>query len=226
MLALAGCGTTGSNNTTTNVTATGSTLTVYLSDPPAVKADPALQDVVLAERLSWVAHRGLVKSAALSLGNGTASASDNARSAIALTGLIAYVGEVANGESRQTVGILNAEDVLALSPTDTVIPGGNDFEDLSTYGRTFASLPVDLGTSATALEKAAPGFRAAFTRAYGHAPSTQAVEGYDAIWVLLRVLGGLRGQANSRTKVAASVIATLKANQGQASVPAFKLVLK
>ena len=226
LLALAGCGTTGSN-TTTSVSATGAALSIYISDPPAVHADQALQDVVDAEQLAFGEHQAEVKNAALRLlAPGMAPAPANARNAIALNSLIAYLGEVATGESRQTVGILNTEDVLQLSPTDTVSPGKNDFEDFSTYGRTFASLPLALGTAPAALERAVPSFRTTFTRFYGHAPSAQAIEGYDAMWVLLRVLGALKGHANDRTKIVKSVIATLAANHGRASVPSFTIALK
>ena len=44
--------------------------------------------------------------------------------------------------------------------------------------------------------------------------------------VVLRVLKALGGQAANRGKVAASVIATLEANKGQASVADFTIKLK
>ncbi|HET9074244.1 MAG TPA: hypothetical protein VFN48_06665 [Solirubrobacteraceae bacterium] len=208
------------------MSATGSSLTIYVSDPPSVHAVPGLQDAVEGAQLSFGEHQAEVRNASLRLLTGTASAPANARAAIALNSLVAYVGEVGTGESRQTVGILNTEDVLELSPTDTVSPGKNDFEDLSTYGRTFASLPLDLGTAPATLQRAVPGFRATFTRFYGHAPSAQAIEGYDAMWVLLRVIAALKGHANDRTRIAKSVIATLQTNHGRASVPNFTITLK
>lgn len=219
---LAGCGTSGSN-TTTNVTATGSTLSVYLSEPATLSSDPTLADVGRAEQLAWQERSPAVTNVSLRKRVVTASASANARTAIADTSLIAYVGEIATGQSRQTVGITNAEDVLELSPTDTVVPGKNDFESLSTYGRTFASLPIQLTTSPAALNRADPTFAKSFKAQFGHSPSAEAIEGYDAVWVLLRVIAALGNRANSRSKVTASVIATLKANAGQASVPAFTI---
>ncbi|WP_249009956.1 hypothetical protein [Conexibacter sp. DBS9H8] len=224
---LAGCSGTGAN-TTTDVTATGTSLTVFLSDPPAVRADQALQDVVEAEQLAFVEHAGALKNVSLrprTLTKGS-QVSDLARTAIENNSAIAYVGEVQSGLSRQTVGITNAEDLLELSPTDPVKPSQANFESYSSYGRTFASLPLDLGTSPAALNRADPAFARDFRRDFGHAPSADAIEGYDAVWVLLRVLSAEGGHANDRAKVAASVIATLKENAGRASVPAFTIKLK
>ena len=220
---LAGCGASGSTKTTSNVTATGTTLRVFVSDPPAVQSNQAMQDVVDAEQLAWNDYSGSVKHVALKLVTLTKPVSDNARQAIDSNSLLAYLGEVQTGQSVQTVGILNAQDALELSPTDTVKPDKNDFEDFSTYGRTFASLPIDLTTSAAALNQALPSFAKNFSAMYGHAPSRQAIDGYDSVWVLLRVLSYLGDQANNRSKIATDVIATLKGNQGRASVPAFTI---
>jgi ABC-type branched-subunit amino acid transport system substrate-binding protein len=224
---LAGCSGTAAN-TTTGVTATGTTLTVFLSDPPAVRADPALQDVVDGEQLAFNEHAAAVKNVSLrarTLTNGS-QVSDLARAAIESNSAIAYVGEVQSGLSRQTVGITNAEDLLELSPTDPVKPSQANFESFTSYGRTFASLPLDLTTSPAALNRADPGFAGDFRHAFGHAPSADAIEGYDAVWVLLRVIAAEGDHANDRAKVAASVIATLKENAGRASVPAFTITLK
>jgi ABC-type branched-subunit amino acid transport system substrate-binding protein len=198
-------------------------LKVYLSDPPAVQSDPALQDVVDAEELAWSQHVASVKHVALKLVPVKHVVSDNARQAIDSDGLLAYLGEIQSGQSIQTVGILNAQDALELSPTDPVKPDQNDFEDYSSYGRTFASLPLDLTTSTAALNRALPSFATTFKTDFGHAPSPRAIEGYDAVWVLLRVLSYLGDQANNRTKIARDVIATLKGNRGQASVPSFTI---
>lgn len=222
-LAVAGCGTSGSSTST--VTATGSTLTLYISDPPAVQSSPALQDVVDGEELAYTQKKA---SAGIALNDrvGTSSVSQNARNAIHVDSAIAYLGEVQTGQSVQTVGITNAEDVLELSPTDDVTPAKDDFESYSSYGRTFASLPIQLTTSSAALEKAVPSFASTFKTDFAHAPSADAIDGYDAMWVLIRVLDANKADAGNRGKIAASVIATLKANQGQASVPAFKIVSK
>ncbi len=200
---------------------------VYLSDPPAVQANPALQDVVYGEELAWSQHKSMA-GVAVNIGQpGKASVSTNARAAIHINSVIAYLGEIQTGQSVQSVGITNAEDVLEFSPTDGVRPSKNDFESFSSYGRTFASLPLQLTTSTAALNKAAPSdFASTFKTDFRHAPSTDAITGYDAMWVLLRVLKTLGGQAANRGKVAASVIATLSANRGQASVADFKIRLK
>jgi hypothetical protein len=221
-IVLAGCGSSGSSTSTT-VTATGSSLRVYLSDPPAVSANPALQDVVDAEDLAWTRYSPMIKSASVKIVFAKGSISDNARTAIKDDSVIAYLGEIQQGQSRQTVGITNAEDVLELSPTDTVVPVKHDYEDFSSYGRTFASLPLDLTTSPAALSKAFPAFTKTFTTDYGHAPSADAISGYDAVWVLCRVLESLGGSADNRAKITSGVIDTLKGNQGQASVPAFTI---
>jgi hypothetical protein len=223
-LAVAGCGSTGGSSTST-VTATGSTLTLYLSDPPAVRSNPAEQDVVYGEELAFQQKKS-VAGIALRRQIGTSSVSQNARNAIHVNSIIAYFGEVQSGQSVQTVGITNAEDVLEFSPTDDVNPVKDNFESFSSYGRTFASVPIQLTTTSAALQKAVPSFAATFKTDFGHAPSAQAINGYDAVWVLMRVLAGEKAQAANRGKVTASVIATLKANKGQASVAAFKIISK
>jgi ABC-type branched-subunit amino acid transport system substrate-binding protein len=224
-LAVAGCGTSGSGSSTSTVTATGSTLTLYLSDPPAVQANPAMQDVVYGEELAF-AQKKDVAGIAVQEKIGRASVSQNARNAIHVNSIIGYIGEVQSGQSVQTVGITNAEDVLEFSPTDDVTPVKDNFESFSSYGRTFASLPTQLTTSSAALEKAVPSFASAFKAAFRRAPSAAAINGYDAVWILLRVLKAEKANAANRGKVTASVIATLKANKGQASVADFTISTK
>ncbi len=221
-ITLAGCSASGSSTSTT-VDATGTDLTVFLSDPPAVRADPALQDVFDAEDLAWEQKVTAVKNVSLRLSILKRSVSDNARRAISNDSAIAYVGEIQPGQSVQTVGITNAEDILELSPTDTVRPDKNDYEDFSTYGRTFASLPLDLTTSAATLEHAVPSFTKTFTTDFGHAPSAEAIDGYDSVAILLRVLSSLGGEVNERSKIVSAVVKTLQGNQGQASVAAFTI---
>jgi ABC-type branched-subunit amino acid transport system substrate-binding protein len=224
---VAGCGSSGSSTGTT-VTASASTsteLAIYVSDPPAVQRDAALQDVVFGEELAFAdLKKSLLGNAAIKETIVRGTVSDNARKAINNAGLLAYVGEIQKGESVQTVGITNAEDVLEISPTDTVVPVKTNFEDESTYGRTFASLPVDLTTSAAALQKAVPKFASAFEADFRRAPSADAIYGYDSMYVLLRVISHI-GSANydDRTAIVKDTIATLKANQGQADVSAFTI---
>lgn len=223
-LALGGCAT--SSSSTSTVTAQGATLTLYLSDPPAVRANQMLQDVVLGEDLAWSQHKSAA-GVGVRIATGRASVSQNARDAIHMSSAIAYMGEIQPGQSIQSVGITNAEDVLQFSPTDSTRPAKNDFESFHSYGRTFASLPLQLTTSTAALNHAAPAnFAASFKTDFGHAPSSDAIAGYDAVWVLMRVMGAEKGEAANRGKVTAAVIATLEANQGQASVADFKLSMK
>lgn len=150
--AVVGCTSTAANSGTS---VSGHTLTIYVSTPPgALSSDE--QDIVLAEQLA-LKHLGsqvgrftvkLVQVAGKNL-------SDNARSAIADPTTIAYLGELLPGDSGQTLGITNAQDVLQVSPTDTALEltqstaavsgsPGNFYESLGTNGRTFARVvPTD-----------------------------------------------------------------------------------
>ena len=226
-LAITGCSTSAaSGSKTSTVSASGSPLTLWISDPPAVKANRALQDVVNGEVVAWSQHKAAA-GVAIKLHVADGSPSENARDAIHDASAIAYMGEIQTGQSTQTVGITNALGLLEFSPTDDVQPVKNDFESINSYGRTFASLPLQLTTSTAALNKAAPSnFASGFKTDIRHAPNADAITGYDAVWVLMRVLGAEKAQDTNRGAVAGAVIATLKANQGQASVPAFKIALK
>lgn len=146
-LAVAGCSQT-SASSKSNLTVNGNTLTIVLSEPAGLKANPAAQDVVDAEKMAFVADRSQVKDYKLVLAFADAKTlSDNARNAIQTDSAIAYVGEIAPGESDQTVGITNALDMLQVSPTDTaaeLTQGTVASEDLyqswGVFGRTFARL--------------------------------------------------------------------------------------
>ncbi len=314
---LGGC--TAANQT---VTVSGSKLTIYASSPAGVAGTQLAQDVFDAEQLA-------LKQSGSTVGKFTiqfralhaAKISDNARSAISDKTTIAYLGELAPGTSADSIGILNALDVLQVSPTDTAmeltqktsaVPGAPDnyYESLKTYGRTFARVvpntsieakaqvqemqtlgvhslyitndgsaygraiaqavrnaagsaitvsssqagadavfdgatsassaqrvftsaaatnpavklfaPSALDTSAVAsalgdtrlrLYVSSPGFLpknlttsgqkfvADFTAAYGHAPATQAIFGYEAMASVLSVLREAGGAANNRTTV-------------------------
>ncbi|MBO0768511.1 MAG: hypothetical protein J2O48_07480 [Solirubrobacterales bacterium] len=221
---ISGCGpggsSSGSNTSTTAVTATTSAashnaLTVYVSDPPAVRSNPSLQAAVTGEQLAFNALKPSNK-VTLKLETG-AKISDNARTAIADNSAIAYLGEFQSGQSRLTAGITNAQDLLELSATDTTKPGKNDYEAQSQYGDTFASVPAQLGVSASALQKANPALK--HQRA-------QAAYGYAAMEVLLKVLLAAHGQANNRATIVHGVQATLKDNKGHAAVSSFKIKLK
>jgi branched-chain amino acid transport system substrate-binding protein len=133
------------------VTAKGSTLTVYISAPAGYEADPALTDIVEAEKLAFAAHAAAAQAhfhLRLRVLD-AAKVSDNARTAIQDASAIAYLGELIPGSSAATIGITNALDLLQVSPSDTAleltqrtpaIPGApkSYCESLSTYGKTFA----------------------------------------------------------------------------------------
>jgi branched-chain amino acid transport system substrate-binding protein len=159
-LAIAGCTSAGSSNS--SVTATGDTLSIWLSVPPGAASDPAQQDVIDAERLAFQRNHGEVKDFKVRLRTAAgAELSDNARTAIQDTSAIAYIGELAPGSSEGTVGITNALDLLQVSPTDTALElttstpavvgaPSKYYESWSTYGRTFARVVPDTAREAAA----------------------------------------------------------------------------
>jgi branched-chain amino acid transport system substrate-binding protein len=157
---IAGCTTTGSSAPTLN----GKTLAVYVSAPASLASDPVAQDVVDAERLAFQQLRGQVTAFQLKLVVLTHNKiSDNARQAIGDTGhAIAYLGEVPPGDSGDSIGITNAQDLLQVSPTDTaaqftqkvptVANSPNKFyESLNANGRTFARVVPTTKIEAVAL---------------------------------------------------------------------------
>jgi ABC-type branched-subunit amino acid transport system substrate-binding protein len=140
------CGATGGSS----VTASGTTLSVYVS-VPAGGGDTAAKDVLDAEQLAFQqqgsATIGKFRLKLVKVQKGELS--ENARTAIQDTGAVAYIGELAPGDSAQSVGITNAQDLLQVSPTDTALeltqstPAISNtpnryYESLKTYGRTFA----------------------------------------------------------------------------------------
>ncbi|MGH2843402.1 MAG: hypothetical protein ACRDKL_07425 [Solirubrobacteraceae bacterium] len=150
-LALAGCGQT-SSGSSSNLTVSGRTLRIYVSDPANVRHDAVAQDVVDAERLAFTKQYAEVTDFRLQLVNATnPTASENAREAIEDNKAIAYLGEIAPGSSDQTVGITNALDLLQVSPTDTALElttrtaavksaPQTYYQDWSQYGGTFARI--------------------------------------------------------------------------------------
>lgn len=156
MLSAAGC-----SSTPATPPISGSRLTVYLSDPTGLSPDQ--QDVVDAEKLAFSKSGGRAGSYRLSLHVVTAARlSDNARAAITDTQTIAYLGEVVPGSSADTIGITNALDILQVSPTDSAsaltvstpaVPGspGRYYENLTTYGHTFARMVPSTSHEAVAL---------------------------------------------------------------------------
>ena len=150
-LAVAGCSASKSSSSSSSaLTVSGGTLRIYLSEPSDLSSDPVAQDVVHAEQMAFSSHAPSVKDFKLALVPvAYKTLSDNARAAIIDATTIAYLGEIAPGDSDQTTGITNAQDVLQVSPTDGALELGQStpavsggiksyFEQYSTYGRTFA----------------------------------------------------------------------------------------
>jgi branched-chain amino acid transport system substrate-binding protein len=151
MAAIAGCSTqsTGTNS----VTATGRTLSIYLSAPADLGGNAVAQDVIAAEKLAFTQQATSevtdYKLRVVLVDKGKLS--DNARAAIQDESTVGYLGEIEPGSSEQTIGITNALDILQISPIDTAleetqassaIPGtpGRYYESSSQYGRTFARM--------------------------------------------------------------------------------------
>jgi ABC-type branched-subunit amino acid transport system substrate-binding protein len=160
-LAVAGCAAQNSSSSSA-VTVSGNTLTIYVSEPAGIGSDPVAQDVVDAEHMAFAAHSGEVTDYKLRLEPVDAkTTSDNARDAIIDETAIAYLGEIAPGSSDQTVGITNALDLLQVSPTDTALELSQStpavtgapqtyFQSWSTYGRTFARVVPNAADEARA----------------------------------------------------------------------------
>jgi len=155
---LAGCTAGGAGNAA--VTASGKTLTIYLSAGQATQPQVAA-DVLDAERLAWRDSPHRVGSFPLRLLALNAILSDQARTAIQDSSAIAYLGEVVPHSSYASFGITNAVDLLQVSPTDTAleltqatpaVPGAPDsyYQSLKTYGRTFARVVPTSGREARA----------------------------------------------------------------------------
>jgi len=147
-LALAGCAT----QTNSAVTVSGTTLTVYASQPPGSAGGQAAADVLDAEQLA-------LKHTGATVGKFTIrlvtlhgkELSDNARSAVQNKAAIAYLGEIEPGTSQDSVQITNELGLLQVSPTDTAaylteqVPGVSGspttfYPSRSTYHETFARM--------------------------------------------------------------------------------------
>lgn len=133
-----------------SVSTTGTKLTIYAAAPAGTTASP---DILDAEKLAFTQfQQSGAKIGKFTVKLATVDASkisDNARTAIEDTSAIAYLGELAPGDSADSVGITNAQDVLQVSPADTAleltqataaVPGSpkSYYESEKTYGYTFA----------------------------------------------------------------------------------------
>jgi ABC-type branched-subunit amino acid transport system substrate-binding protein len=149
LAALASGGCTAANSAST-LTASGSTLTIYVGTPVGGAGGAVAQDVLDAEQLAFAQSGGKVGTFTLQLSvlNGK-KLSDNARTAIQDTSAIAYLGEIRPGDSGDSLGITNAQQLLQVTPTDTALEltqttaaipktPNRYYQALSTYGRTFA----------------------------------------------------------------------------------------
>lgn len=157
--ALAGCTQAG----TSSLAVSGKSLTIYISAPPAAQLDARAQDVIDAEQLAFkLAHSSITQySLRLDVLHG-AKPSDNARTAIQDATAIAYLGEILPGTSADSLGILNNQDILTVSPTDTAVEltqaspavsgsPADYYEALGTYGRTFARVVPTTSLEAKAI---------------------------------------------------------------------------
>jgi branched-chain amino acid transport system substrate-binding protein len=159
--AVAGCTQNGTGSS--SVTASGKTLTIYLSAAPTSQPQVA-QDVLDAEKLAFGQSPSHAGGYALRVQVVHGKISDQARTAIQDSSAIAYLGEVVPHSSYASLGITNAVDLLQVSATDTAleltqatpaVPGAPDmyYQSLSAYGRTFARVVPTSGVEAKAQVK-------------------------------------------------------------------------
>lgn len=156
-LAVAGCS-QASSSSSSSLTVNGDTLSIVVSEPANLTSDPVARDVVDAEKMAFLADSSEVKDYKLVLAQAEAKTlSDNARDAIQTDSAVAYIGEIAPGESDQTVGITNALDLLQVSPTDTAAEltqtttaSEQLYQSWGVFGRTFARIAPNSIQEATA----------------------------------------------------------------------------
>jgi branched-chain amino acid transport system substrate-binding protein len=156
---LSGCSAAPSSS---SLSVSGKTLTVYVSAPPASQLDARAKDVLDAEELAFTQQHKAISafSVTMSVLHG-AKASDDARTAIESGTAIAYLGEILPGASADSLGIVGDQDVLQISPTDTAVeltqssPAVSGapaiYQEVSTYGRTFARVVPSTALEAKAL---------------------------------------------------------------------------
>jgi ABC-type branched-subunit amino acid transport system substrate-binding protein len=161
-IALAGCG--NATTSASQITVSGSKLTVYASQPPSGSGGQTAADTLDAEQLalqqagSRVAGKFTVRLVQLD----GRELSDNARTAIQDQTAIAYLGELQPGTSQISTAILNQQGLLEVSPADTAVyltqpptAGPESVTTLyparSTYHDTFARVVPNSGQEAKAL---------------------------------------------------------------------------
>jgi hypothetical protein len=192
----------GCSTTTSAVTVTGKTLTIYYSWPANLSSNPGTVEVVHGEQLAFNQLTGQVHGNFLRLKANKIS--DNARMAIEdTTSAVAYVGEPGAKTSVDSLGITNAQDLLQVSPAPGASQPTKNFQSYSTYGRTFASMSVTAGQAAQTIlsEPAGRTFVRQFRTRYGTTPSSGAVLGYAATAAVLEALRKAGSAANNRSTV-------------------------
>jgi hypothetical protein len=192
----------GCSTSTSAVTVTGKTLTIYYSWPANLASDPATRDVINGEQLAFSQLTGRAHGNFLRLKANKIS--DNARTAIEdTTSAVAYLGETAAGVSVDSLGITNAQDLLQVSPAPGRSEPTKNFQSYSTYGRTFATMneAADQAAQAILVEPAGRTFARQFRTRYGTAPSSGAVLGYAATAAVLEALRKAGSAANNRGTV-------------------------
>ncbi|HXO08248.1 MAG TPA: hypothetical protein VN880_09450, partial [Solirubrobacteraceae bacterium] len=162
-IALAGCSTNAKGGAST-VTVSGSTLTVYASQPPGGSGGQEASDMLHAEALALQHAGGKAGRYDVKLtpvdGH---ELSDNARTAIENKTSIAYLGELQPGTSQISVEITNQQGLLVISPADTAVyltqpvpppvstSPSSYYPSRSTYNETFARVVPNSGTEAKAI---------------------------------------------------------------------------
>ncbi len=198
----------GCSTTTSAVTVTGKTLTIYYSWPANLSSDPSTQQVIHGEQLAFSQLTGQVHGNFSRLKANKIS--DNARTAIEdTTSAVAYVGETTAGTSVNSLGITNAQDLLQVSPAPGASQPTKNFQSYSTYGRTFASMNQTANQAAQAIlaEPAGRTFARQFRTQYGSAPSSGAVLGYAATAAVLEALRKAGSAASNRSTVVSDFFA-------------------
>ncbi|MFL5863136.1 MAG: hypothetical protein ACJ780_20585 [Solirubrobacteraceae bacterium] len=158
-LVMGGC----TKQTKSAVIVSGSTLTIYASQPPGSAGGKAAADVLDAEAMALQQAGTTVGKFKLRLVRlHGKEVSDNARTAVQNASAIAYIGEVIPGTSQSSVPITNELGLLQVSPTDTavyltqatpVVSGspGTFYPSSSTYHETFARVVPTTAQEAAAI---------------------------------------------------------------------------
>ena len=163
LIVLAGCAGGGATANRSQITVSGSRLTIYASQPPGASAGQLATDALDAERLALQQSGSRAgKFAVRLLTLHGRELSDNARTAIQDPSAIAYLGELVPGTSPVSAEILNQQGVLEVSPADTaayltqatpVVSGAPTkfYPAHATYHETFARVVPNSAQEAKAL---------------------------------------------------------------------------